>query len=107
MIRLPLDGFSHVALNDRPDIVVDRDYESGQVELTIEFEPNEMRPFVRRQTPAAAALPAEEQLTDEISALREALERIDRDVTRHLSPDEARALAAMLVHFANEAERPR
>ena len=31
----------------------------------------------------------------------------DRDLDRYLTADEARALAAMLNHYANESERPR
>lgn len=107
MIRLPLDEYTFRSLPERPDIVVELEDEGGRVSLTVEFEPGEMRPHVRRQTAEAAALPAEAQLTDEIAALREALDRIDRDVTRNLLPSEARALAAALVHFAAEAERPR
>lgn len=117
MIRLPLDSYGFRALPERPDIVVDLDHESGQVELTIEFEANEMRPHVRRdplvdrfmktidEEPRAVLGMA--TLASEIKALHEALDRIDDDVTRRLNPDEARALAAALVHFASESERPR
>lgn len=31
----------------------------------------------------------------------------DRDIDRNLTPDEARALAAVLRHYADEVERPR
>jgi hypothetical protein len=119
MFRLPLDGYSFRALPERPDIVVDLDHESGQVELTIEFEPNEMRPHSQSHPETESLITAlahqvdpapplgERLLLDEIVRLRDALGRIDQDVTRHLTPDDARALASMLVHYANETERPR
>lgn len=125
MIRLPLD--QHRGGGTVPqEVVVELNEEGYAVDLTIELEPGEVAPFLPAATREPDVLVMAEgdelqmaqqrnrQLRENLELLRDELadlrKRIidarDRaDVSRRLLPDEARALAAMLVHFAAEAER--
>lgn len=116
MIRLPID-------NSRADLTVDLDddYRSS-VRLVIELEDLELT-GARRPNPAVDAIfgdettggPKARRLTteegmilfSEVLDLRRRYEQLEREreVYRDLLPDEARALAAMLAHYADEAER--
>lgn len=120
MIRLPLDAYTFRGAHDRPDLVVELDEEGrGMVRLVVELEPGEVgsgkvaaRPLVDQlldSTDRDRPLSHAEilALVDEIVDLRRRLVQVDqtRAVDRDLLPDEARALAAMLTHFAGEAHR--
>lgn len=125
MIRLPLDqhttrGGPHL------EVIVDRNEEGYAVEISIELEAGEVAPFLPPATKEPDVLTLQHgdelgnaqalnrQLRENIALLRDELADIrkriaaasDRGtVNRQLLPDEARALAAVLVHFASEAEQ--
>jgi len=84
------------------DVVVSVDEDYGtSVELSIEAEAHETVQGLGN-TPTAAV----SEVATELLRARFYLDRGD-DLTRSLSPEEARALAAALVHFADVAERNR
>lgn len=117
MIRLPLDKYSYKGHAESPDICVDIDPEGGGlVRLTVEFEPGEFAPNVKeRESKDNRLVVGEiERLRMELEAthnrakaFEQALEQVrqEREVWRYLLPQEARELAAMLRHYAEEAER--
>lgn len=134
MIRLPLDQYSG-RRHPRPDVVVELDDEYSRVHLTLELEENELGAPKTRSIDVDGALDRWKDegrdavldragsregrstlpslttmlvdlflLTDEVSRLRRLIEGA-REIDRELMADEARALAAMLVHYAGEVER--
>jgi hypothetical protein len=110
MIRLPLEYFSYGT--QRPAIVVTWNQDNGTVDLSVELEPGEAVPNRKIPDLPSGDEPTQDQMgrLDEIvEVLTEQLDaaRNLRDIDRGLTPDEARALASMLIHFANEAERRR
>lgn len=115
MIRLPLEEYGFRALPERPDVVVDVYAEGALVELSIELEAGEVTPHYKRREGATVAIGRLHALSNDdglelAGALFDAEEalarsRDEREVSRRLLPSEARALAAVLVHFAGEADR--
>jgi hypothetical protein len=128
MIRLPLDAYATLSPRERrPDIVVDLD-DSGNVSLVFELEPRELVGTYQlvedhvepRGFPAVPDDPKEARIV-ELETRLEALKAViaHRDllrsrlealalapsIDRELSPGDARALAAILEHYAREAER--
>lgn len=125
MIRIPLSAHGSPALN--LTVELEEEYRSS-VRLIFELGPNEL---VGR-TPDRDPLPDQEgrayaegdevgPLRDEVARLETLLEREqafaakllgrlanvadERDVWRELDPQEAREVAAALVHYAGEVER--
>lgn len=80
------------------EIVVGLTDDALTVDLSIDLEPGE---FLNFRRPSPVELPSEQ-----IARLEEAIEHVREAKTldRRLLPEEARALAAALWHYAGEAE---
>lgn len=121
-LTIPLDEYAM-----RTDLTIDVELtdDGSTVELSIDLEPGEfasaVRPVVSMPPVASEAPDTEigqarhalmratrslEVVETERDALRDALERVREAqyVARRLLPEEARALAAALWHYAGEAE---
>lgn len=120
-IELPLEMFNFGGA-PRPAIRVEVD-DAMEVSLTIDLEKHEFLNRSLRRTeiltdviragdgidePVIANLQAAlVKLAEDYDNLWAAVHETSDTVDRRLTANEARALAAMLTHFANESERPR
>jgi hypothetical protein len=125
MIRVPLDPYRSRRPDGRTiDFTVETDDE-GSIAVSIDVDPRELRTRHRgRNTDEAARVdlllgqyPADAAVTsgtteadvlalaDEVRALREELESLVDSIDLHPEPGEARAMAAALIHHADEHER--
>jgi len=125
MIRIPLSAHGSPCLN--LTVELEEEYRSS-VRLLFELGPNELVGRIPDRAPnpitdhaafeegdevgplALSLELARESLARETAyadRLRQALENVqnERDLWRELDPQEARELAAMLVHYAGEVER--
>lgn len=115
MIQLSLDQYNHPANR----LTVEQDYETGSINVTFEMYPGEGTGNWHRLDPelekyATDALTQRGSVYGNFGAeiLRYQAEATANkeaagDLTRGLTPSEARELAAALVHYASEIEARR
>lgn len=119
MLRIPINPYTNRRPDGRSkDVVVDVDDEGGLV-LSIDVDPRELtstyrRPpaeleeLLERWAPDSGTSPADPNallLIQEVRRLREELESRVESIDLHPEPGEARAIAAALIHYADEHER--
>lgn len=119
MLRIPIDPYRSRRPDGRTkDVSVDLDDEGG-IHLSIDVDPRELtsthrRPdpdleeLLERWAPTSGESPATKPsllLIQEVRRLREELESLVESIDLVPEPGEARAIAAALVHHADEVER--
>lgn len=119
MIRIPLT-YQFDARPTSPCITVERYDDGGLVVLYVDLEPTEgVRDSVRapnesqlegilsRYLRVGETIDDLYLLAEEIQRLRAAIREEGHSIDRMLTPQEARELAAALIHYATEAEAGR
>lgn len=103
----------HLLEYETPRQFLDVEAYEGAVELVVEIPPGEFlprelppRPQFDRFLTLEAVSKAADGYADELAALLKRVREAGQ-ITRHLEPAEARAIAASLVHYAGELEAGR